>query len=231
MSPAPTPPPAPFDDDADASMDAWTRRAVGALQDRTTPPTSAGQRIGRNIAEGIEALAVQDEAQPLDASFEDRLIAQWRSQGLLDGHPTAEPAEPADAPEAAPARRRAGWWRAWGGPRWLSLAAVAALATIAVLTLPWPGAGPADENDAGATMRGAESVQMVRADDPRRTADELEAALRQDALTVRRVDLESGAVRVQAKVPPQATLARRAIEAAGAQVPDHGRLDLLITRR
>lgn len=182
------------------------------------PSGAAGQ--------ALRAWLAQDEPRrdAESAAFEDRLIARWRSEGMLAGR--------GGATGRASGRSLATWWRR----HWAWLAAPASvLATAGVVMLVvvrQPEAPPGSDGhraeDAGPAMRGAEQAQTIANPNPAELAERIAAVLQPPRFKLRRERLGAAGYRIQALVPADELQARRELAALGLDVPSHGRLDVLI---
>jgi hypothetical protein len=106
--------------------------------------------------------------------------------------------------------------------------AASLIALAATLLILQPGQEALPPGDAGSTWRGGEKSQHLRADRPAETASKLEILLSAHGVAVRR-QVHGQQIQLQARIPPDATALREALRAEGISVPDHGRLDLLLT--
>lgn len=223
------------DDANDARLHAW----IDALQGReppSQPPASdltapkmpvgsvtASSRAGTLLRQLV--LRAQQARQAQDAAYTQALLDRWHTMGLLAPRPArslaARWALAARHGLATPARR----------------VGVSTLALASVLMGVWVTRGPqvdghkapGQDGDAG-VMRGADAVPQVTAADPAALAQRVLAALQSHQIAARRVDLPSGSVQLQARIPADAAAARQDLAALGIPVPAHGRLDVVIAR-
>ncbi len=210
----------------DERSDAW----IDALQGHPPMPgVGAASRAGAMLRE-LVLQAQRDRAQE-DAAYGQALIDRWASSGLLHGKP----------PRGAMAGRltepllkwlRLAGSRRPGRARWLAVPAVA----LAGLTLgvwftvtPPQAEWPAADEDAS-VIRGAESALQVTTDHPEALALRIEQVLRRRDIPLRRMDLPHGAVQLQARLTAPMQVVRQELLALGVVVPEHGRLNLVISK-
>ncbi len=80
-----------------------------------------------------------------------------------------------------------------------------------------------------AVMRGSEQAQRVETANPKGLSGRIETILNAYGIEARRVD-GAKAVRLQAKVPLDASPVRNELAGIGISVPEHGRLDIFLVR-
>ena len=78
-------------------------------------------------------------------------------------------------------------------------------------------------------MRGFEQAQRIKIADPKAMADRIEALLNANGLENRRVNT-TDSVQLQAKIPVDAKAVTTQLTAMGITTPEHGRLDVFLTR-
>jgi hypothetical protein len=200
----------------DASVQAW----IDALRGREpVAGLGASSRTGAMLRKLV--LQAQRDRLEAEGAYEQDLLDRWAGMGLLQ-----------------PGRRHAttsGWRLAvsdWLSrrSRWMGVSAMAGaslLIGVAVLRLPLEDSNAPDP-DASVT-RGAEPALQLSARDPAELALRIEASLQRGQAAVKRSDLPSGAVQLQAKVPAEAKVLRQELATLGITVPDHGRLNLIIS--
>lgn len=207
----------------DERSDAW----IDALQGRPPMPgVGAASRAGAMLRE-LVLQAQRDRAQE-DAAYGQALIDRWRAAGLLGSRPRRGSLAGRLTGRLAKWLRRAGSRR----PRGLAAPAVA-LAGLAlgvwVTVRPPQGEGPAADEDAS-VIRGAESALQVTTDHPQALALRIEQVLRRRDISLRRMDLPHGAVQLQARLTAPMQVVRQELLALGVVVPEHGRLNLVISK-
>ena len=154
------------------------------------------------------------EQAPQDAPNEQALLARLRAAGVFD------------RPQV-PARRR--WLDALSW-RWLAPSALLALSAVIWLQPDHkqdltPPVAPYE----GDVMRGDELAQQLVVEQPLAFAFELVSLLQAHHVVSRQVALSSGALQVQAMIPPALVELRGALAQRGIQTPEHGRLFLIIS--
>lgn len=86
---------------------------------------------------------------------------------------------------------------------------------------------PTEQMPADIVWRGEEQGQIIKHADFVEKANLIESLLKQNGLMVRRI-YNAKYVRLQAKIPSDATSLKQALKTQGVEVPEHGRLDLII---
>jgi hypothetical protein len=121
--------------------------------------------------------------------------------------------------------------RAAANQRFYALAAGIAVMAVG-LTIVMENMKITPTDDGGEVVfRGDEAAQriVVPAGQAAALADRIEAVLKQHQLVYRRTNVGPAAIQIQAKVPP-GSLARQPLEKLGVSVPEHGRLNILVTQ-
>lgn len=207
------------DNRPDDLIEAW----IGALQGREhVPGMTASSRAGAMLHQLV--LQAQRDRAEEDDNYAQGLIDRWVATGLIGS-------ERRRAPAAGGALLI---FRNWLRRRfhWLGISAFA-LASLSMgvwVTGGWQHIGTAVPDQDAGVMRGAETTLQVTASDPDALALRIGEVLQRSQIPFRRIDLPSGAVQLQAKLPTDAQAARQELTALGLAVPTHERLDLVFSK-
>ena len=195
---------------------------IGALQGQDPAAGEPVASLSGALLRTLVLRAHEDRATE-DAAQAEALLERWAAMGMLKG------------------RRRpvgAGWLQAvrnWLPQRDARLA-LSTMALVGAVGLGvWVSSkqspnGLSDTDSDASVSRGDERPLQITAYDPSALALRIEAVLQSHQVPTRRVELSSGAVQLQAKLPADAAGARQDLAPLGIAIPSHGRLDVMISR-
>lgn len=202
----------------DDVIDAW----IHSLQGRETVSDVTGFSRAGALLRRLLLQAQRDLAQA-DAAYEQGLIDEWMRVGLIGSPPRSQVIR-----NWVPLFKT--WLQSRSGRVRIGAFAIACLVMGVVANFAIRLAEPGDPDQDASIMRGIEAPQRVWSNDPDAFALQVITALRRNQITVRRTDLPSGSVQLQAKLPSDAGTARRELTDLGITLPAHERLNLLISK-
>jgi hypothetical protein len=164
-------------------------------------PLSTSPELLREAKAVHSLLAAHVEKRLVPASEHDvqRFIFRLKKEGLLK-----------------PERRISGVFAA--------VASIGFVALALAIMQPWK-ALKQEGLDESQVWRGGEDAQRIRTNDPRASAAKVEKLLRDHGLMVRRIE-ENTSIRLQVKLPVEATELHEKLIAEGLDLPKNGRLDV-----
>lgn len=229
-----------------SSFSAWFSALTGNVAGNSAA-TAAGAAEGQFMRQLLAARAKatmpplqQPSVDMLDAI--DRAWENIKTRAQLEGlfGSQATPQATASTPSRSAANAFAGW-RFGGVPSAFAAnqSKYALAASIAVLVIGLgalmrtiPTLNPPDE----VVMRGEEQAQRISTANPEQLANQIERILQENKYPYSRKNLTSpaNAIQIQAKLPPIAnpaaapSPASAALKALSVQVPEHGRLNIVL---